>query len=127
MAYTKKTWVKGSTPLSAENFNHMEQGIADAHSSIAQLNSDMDNKDFYIISADIPIQYKTDWEIGSFDIDLFKDGYKFIAGSASTGWNNVDICKIISADVRDNKIAVVTEQKTLRGYDIKLSTKIYIY
>lgn len=40
MAYTKKTWVKGSTPLSAENFNHMEQGIADAHSSIAQLNSE---------------------------------------------------------------------------------------
>ena len=28
MAYTKKTWVKGGTPLSAENFNHMEQGIA---------------------------------------------------------------------------------------------------
>lgn len=43
MAYTKKTWVKGSTPLSAENFNHMEQGIADAHSSIAQLNSDLKN------------------------------------------------------------------------------------
>ena len=41
MAYTKKTWVKGNTPLSAENFNHMEQGIDDAHSSIAQLNSDM--------------------------------------------------------------------------------------
>ena len=43
MAYTKKTWVTGSTPLSAENFNHMEQGIADAHSSIAQLNSDLKN------------------------------------------------------------------------------------
>ena len=43
MAYTKKTWVKGSTPLSAENFNHMEQGIDDAHSSIAQLNSDLKN------------------------------------------------------------------------------------
>lgn len=41
MAYTKKTWVKGNTPLSAENFNHMEQGIADAHTDIAQLNSDM--------------------------------------------------------------------------------------
>lgn len=40
MAYTKKTWVKGNTPLSAENFNHMEQGIADAHTDIAQLNSD---------------------------------------------------------------------------------------
>ena len=43
MAYTKKTWIKGSTPLSAENFNHMEQGIDDAHSSIAQLNSDLKN------------------------------------------------------------------------------------
>ena len=42
MAYTKKTWVKGSTPLSAENFNHMEQGIADAHTDIEQLNSDME-------------------------------------------------------------------------------------
>ena len=64
MAYTKKTWVKGSTPLSAENFNHMEQGIADAHSSIAQLNSDSvfeersspnlyvkRNKDIAIVSA----------------------------------------------------------------------------
>ena len=64
MAYTKKTWVKGSTPLSAENFNHMEQGIADAHSSIAQLNSDSvfeersspnlyvkRNKDIVIVSA----------------------------------------------------------------------------
>lgn len=43
MAYTKKTWVKGSTPLSAENFNHMEQGIADAHTEITQLNSDTKN------------------------------------------------------------------------------------
>lgn len=43
MAYTKKTWVKGSTPLSAENFNHMEQGIADAHTEITQLNSDLKN------------------------------------------------------------------------------------
>lgn len=40
MAYTKKTWVKGNTPLSAENFNHMEQGIADAHTDIARLNSE---------------------------------------------------------------------------------------
>lgn len=44
MAYTKKTWVKGNTPLSAENFNHMEQGIADAHTDIAQLNSDKVDK-----------------------------------------------------------------------------------
>ena len=46
MAYTKKTWVKGSTPLSAENFNHMEQGIADAHTEITQLNSDKEYKTY---------------------------------------------------------------------------------
>ena len=46
MAYTKKTWVKGNTPLSAENFNHMEQGIADAHTDIAQLNSDKEYKTY---------------------------------------------------------------------------------
>lgn len=39
MAYTKKDWVSGETPLSAENMNHMEQGIADAHSDINSLNT----------------------------------------------------------------------------------------
>ena len=48
MAYTKKTWVKGSTPLSAENFNHMEQGIADAHTEITQLNSDLNNRILFL-------------------------------------------------------------------------------
>lgn len=32
MAYTKTTWTNGSTALSAENMNHIETGIEDAHS-----------------------------------------------------------------------------------------------
>ena len=52
MAYTKKTWVKGNTPLSAENFNHMEQGIADAHTDIAQLNSDIRKTEFALSNID---------------------------------------------------------------------------
>ena len=40
MAYEKKTWVKGSTPLSAENFNHIEQGISDAHTGLETLNEE---------------------------------------------------------------------------------------
>ena len=68
MAYTKKTWVKGNTPLSAENFNHMEQGIADAHSDIAQLNSDKENKSNKIFknngaSNDITIEFENIAEI----------------------------------------------------------------
>lgn len=39
MAYTKKTWVSGETPCSSENFNHMEQGIADAHNKLDELNT----------------------------------------------------------------------------------------
>ena len=47
MAYEKKTWVKGSTPLSAENFNHIEQGVADAHNAITQLNSEIKSENAY--------------------------------------------------------------------------------
>ena len=37
MAYTKTTWITGSTPLSATNMNHIETGIEDAHDLIAAL------------------------------------------------------------------------------------------
>ena len=37
MAYERTVWVKGQTPLSAENFNNIEEGIE-------QLNSDLENK-----------------------------------------------------------------------------------
>ena len=39
MAYTKKTWVSGETPLSAENMNNIENGIANAHEDISKLNT----------------------------------------------------------------------------------------
>lgn len=35
MAYTKTNWVTGEVALSADNFNHMEQGIYDAHEGLA--------------------------------------------------------------------------------------------
>ena len=39
MAYAKKTWVSGETPLSAENMNNIENGIANAHEDIRKLNT----------------------------------------------------------------------------------------
>ena len=75
MAYTKKTWVKGSTPLSAENFNHMEQGIADAHTEITQLNSDMSNLKFDIIRlSGTTDEYGQLW-VGAPNIELDKVTY----------------------------------------------------
>ena len=44
MAYTKKTWVSGETPLSAENMNHIEQGVAAAHNDISSLNTKINKK-----------------------------------------------------------------------------------
>lgn len=41
MAYTQKTWVSGETPLSADNFNHMEEGIAAAHEDISEVSTRM--------------------------------------------------------------------------------------
>jgi hypothetical protein len=78
MAYTKKTWVKGNTPLSAENFNHMEQGIADAHTDIAQLNSELLHYS-QINFSNLEIQPNTDKFIG---IDI-PSGYTLVSALAS--------------------------------------------
>ena len=52
MAYAKKTWVSGETPLSADNFNHMEDGIAAAHEDISGLNTNTLLKTFTIANTD---------------------------------------------------------------------------
>lgn len=39
MAYEKRTWVSGVTKCSAENFNHMEDGIAAAQNGVDELNT----------------------------------------------------------------------------------------
>lgn len=75
MAYTKKTWVKGNTPLSAENFNHMEQGIADAHTDIAQLNSDFTFDERSVSSGGLFVQKNKDVVIvSSYFSGNFKGG-----------------------------------------------------
>ena len=44
MSYTKTNWVNGSTPLSADNMNHIETGIKDAHDDLATLTSNVYTK-----------------------------------------------------------------------------------
>ncbi len=39
MAYEKRTWVSGVTKCSAENFNHMEDGIETAQKGVDELNT----------------------------------------------------------------------------------------
>lgn len=44
MAYEKTTWVNGATALSAENMNHIETGIEDAHTALADKVDKVDGK-----------------------------------------------------------------------------------
>lgn len=50
MAYEKRTWVSGVTKCSAENFNHMEDGIETAQKGVDELNTNSD-VDFYVSSS----------------------------------------------------------------------------
>lgn len=43
MAYEKRTWVSGVTKCSAENFNHMEDGIETAQKGVDELNTKLTN------------------------------------------------------------------------------------
>lgn len=43
MAYEKRTWVSGVTKCSAENFNHMEDGIETAQKGVDELNTNLSN------------------------------------------------------------------------------------
>lgn len=43
MAYEKRTWVSGVTKCSADNFNHMEDGIETAQKGVDELNTNMSN------------------------------------------------------------------------------------
>lgn len=89
MAYTKKTWVSGETPCSSENFNHMEQGIADAHNKLDELNTKIviENK---VVTIDAGtdysyISYKTGYVLSAIHGITFKGVYT--TGIADTGSN----------------------------------------
>ena len=77
MAYEKRTWVSGTTPLSAENMNHMEEGIAAANEGVDKLNTDFTNL-FEVISEESSItgavSSQTTWK----NINLGKGTYLII-------------------------------------------------
>ena len=52
MSYTKKVWKDypdTTTPVNAENLNHIEKGVADAHVAISDINTDLGNTDISTI------------------------------------------------------------------------------
>lgn len=116
MAYTKKTWVKGNTPLSAENFNHMEQGIADAHSAITQLNSDISGIHFYVLQVSgTTDEYGQLW-IGNPGIDL--SNVKFIDCLSNTftrPTNPYGIINFEGIDGNSFKFRLVSTNNTVFG------------
>ena len=120
MAYTKKTWVKGSTPLSAENFNHMEQGIADAHTEITQLNSDIAGLQFDVIHlSGTTDEYGQIW-VGAPNIKL--DKVTYIECLTSTFSRSVAPYGIINLEAIENEglkfRLIATNNSTFNYYSI---------
>ena len=120
MAYTKKTWVKGSTPLSAENFNHMEQGIADAHTDIKQLNSDIAGLQFDVIHlSGTTDEYGQIW-VGAPNIKL--DKVTYIECLTSTFSRSVAPYGIINFEAIENEglkfRLIATNNSTFNYYPI---------
>lgn len=120
MAYTKKTWVKGNTPLSAENFNHMEQGIADAHTDIAQLNSDIAGLQFDVIHlSGTTDEYGQIW-VGAPNIKL--DKVTYIECLTSTFSRSVAPYGIINLEAIENEglkfRLIATNNSTFNYYSI---------
>lgn len=120
MAYEKKTWVKGSTPLSAENFNHMEQGIEDAHSDIAQLNSDISGLQFDVIHlSGTTDEYGQIW-VGAPNIKL--DKVTYIECLTSTFSRSVAPYGIINLESIENEglkfRLIATNNSTFNNYNI---------
>lgn len=48
MDYEKRTWVPGVTKCSAENFNHMEDGIETAQKGVDELNTNIHTVDLAV-------------------------------------------------------------------------------
>lgn len=82
MAYTKKTWVSGETPLSAENMNNIENGIANAHEDISELNTKIKYK--YQSVQKSGSQIGTVQKFG-YIVELTINNLEVPAGTASSG------------------------------------------
>ena len=78
MAYEKRTWVSGTTPLSAENMNHMEEGIAAANEGVDKLNTDLTRK-VIIENITVTIGANTNYSYVP-----YKTGYVLVAAHGTT-------------------------------------------
>lgn len=81
MAYTKTTWVNGTTALSADNMNHIETGIKDAHDDIAEIKSDIDSNEFDS-KITIPFTLSMSNKMKTFDYAFPSDGYLLIGNNS---------------------------------------------
>lgn len=83
MAYEKRTWVSGVTKCSAENFNHIEDGIETAQKGVDELNTK-------IVYESMVVNPQNDWFVLS-----KKEGYCLInAYNGDRDSNNISITSI---------------------------------
>lgn len=129
MAYTKKTWVSGETPLSAENMNNIENGIANAHEDISELNTKLlgsfnsvayvtfqKANNNYWISSPISLPYAEGYNIALYD------NVKIAGGSTS------EISQTLFAvHTSKHQFCLVTNDTAVAGYIFGTSAPNYTW
>lgn len=89
MAYEKRTWVSGVTKCSADNFNHMEDGIETAQKGVDELNTNS-SYEFLIASN----------QRSSFRLDKKNRVVHFVFNANMEGIPNTATIKVLSSAMR---------------------------
>lgn len=109
MAYNKTTWVSGETPLSAQNFNNIEEGIEKLYNGENEVEFESGD------TGEEPVE--------SVEVELLESGEtsKTIIQKISNMFRNV---RYLLKMMGDTDISGLSEEKTVTGAIAKLNSKL---
>lgn len=97
MAYTRKTWVNGDTPLSAENMNNIEAGIETLDTTIGTIYTNSRTEVRNVVATEITSLLSMTLPAGTYVVtahsvwEAIKAGRTFIAiGTSIAGGDSMD-------------------------------------
>lgn len=108
MAYNKTLWNDNVTPLSAQNMNHIEQGIADAHA----------NLDAHAAAADPHPQYATDADVSAHAASTAAGTHGSATGASANTLAHRDANGDLTARVLRSTVAAGTAPLTVASSDM---------
>ena len=116
MAYTKQTWVDGTTPIDAEHLNHIEDGIKNNSIHSIHLVKEYYHESFIIddtvdeireaVANDIPVyvSYDTEWiTVGDYQCRGTQYGHVTFVGKAEVASDEYDVVIVHWETISDDE------------------------